>query len=181
MAPRRNPGSCTGPHATAALGAWLGVDIVMEDGNWPPADEIHPCIFGAASALARHPRMQSMLPAEACIALSSDTHVRRLNKTHRGKDGATNVLSFPAARGPPASPGDVRFLGDIILAVETLDREAAEAGLPFAHHLQHLVIHGLLHLLGFDHEDDTMAADMEKLETEILAGLGIADPYAIAD
>ncbi len=117
--------------------------------------------------------------SEACVALSSDAEVARLNATYRGKQAATNVLSFPA--GPaPAGGGDVRLLGDLVLAAETVTREAAELGLPLEHHLQHLVVHGLLHLLGYDHEMDEEAETMEALEVRILARLGIDDPYAAA-
>ena len=85
---------------------------------------------------------------------------------------ATNVLSFPAA-----CPARAETLGDIVLALETVEREAAEQGIPFAHHLQHLVVHGLLHLLGLDHETEAQAREMEAVEVEVLAGLDVADPY----
>jgi probable rRNA maturation factor len=114
--------------------------------------------------------------AQACIALSSDEHVRALNRTYRGKDKPTNVLSFPAAQ-PIDDDGPIQ-LGDIILAVETVEREADEQGVAPRDHLSHLVVHGLLHLLGFDHETVAEAEEMEGLETAILARLGIADPYA---
>ena len=104
--------------------------------------------------------------------------MRRLNLAYRGKDAPTNVLSFPFQR-PPGTAGDAdAYLGDVVLAAETVRREAAERGIEPTHHLQHLVVHGLLHLLGYDHETDAAAEDMEGLETEILATIGIADPYA---
>jgi probable rRNA maturation factor len=84
-------------------------------------------------------------------------------------------LSFPAPPSPIAQPA--RFLGDVVLARETVRREAVERGIPVFDHVAHLTIHGLLHLLGYDHETDAEAVVMESLETEILAGLGIADPY----
>ena len=87
--------------------------------------------------------------------LGSDALVRRLNRTYRGKDAATNVLSFPFQRPPGAAPEDGAYLGDVVLAAETVQREAAERGIERKHHLQHLVVHGLLHLLGYDHDTDS--------------------------
>jgi probable rRNA maturation factor len=113
------------------------------------------------------------------VVLASDAVVRRLNRTYRGKDRATNVLSFPFQRPPGAGPmEDGAYLGDVVLAAETVAGEAAERGIEPGHHLQHLVIHGLLHLLGRDHQTDAEAEAMERLEAEILGMIGIADPYA---
>ena len=106
--------------------------------------------------------------------------MRRLNAAYRAKDTPTNVLSFPY-QAPPGSEEDVegaRYLGDVVLAEETVAREAAERAIPPADHLQHLVVHGLLHLLGHDHAEDAEALRMEAIETAVLAGLGIADPHA---
>lgn len=106
------------------------------------------------------------------IALDSDAAVRRLNRTYRGYDKPTNVLSFPAAAG------DRQSLGDIVLARRTVLREAREQGKRPVDHLTHLVMHGTLHLLGYDHEQgERQARRMEKLETQLLAAMGIADPY----
>jgi len=106
------------------------------------------------------------------IALDSDATLHRLNRTYRGYDKPTNVLSFPAAKG------DRQSLGDIVLARQTVLREAREQGKRPADHLTHLVMHGVLHLLGYDHElGERQARRMEKLETRLLADLGIADPY----
>ncbi len=114
--------------------------------------------------------------AEISVLLTDDKAVAALNKKWRGKEGPTNVLSFSGDDGSAAHCDPV-FLGDIVLAFETLEREAAGDGKPFWDHLSHLVVHGVLHLRGYDHETDEEAAEMEALEIELLAGLGIPDPY----
>ena len=106
------------------------------------------------------------------LLLTDDETVRALNARFRQRDKPTNVLSFPAPHNPE------RFLGDVALAYGVCAREAAEQGKPLAHHLQHLVAHGVLHLLGYDHEGDDEAEAMEGLERAVLAGLGVPDPYA---
>jgi probable rRNA maturation factor len=116
-------------------------------------------------------------PCEMTVLLTDDREMRDLNRRWRGKDAATNVLSFPAGDEPEGIDGP-RQLGDIVLAAETIAREAEAQGITLTDHLSHLVVHGTLHLLGYDHEDDAEAERMEALETTILAGLGIADPYA---
>jgi probable rRNA maturation factor len=114
--------------------------------------------------------------AEVSVVLSDDARVRALNRRYRGKDSATNVLSFPA---PPVAAGRLGpMLGDIVLAAETVTKEAAAQGVTLDAHLSHLLVHGFLHLLGYDHEDDRETTVMEGLETAILGRLGIADPYA---
>ncbi len=153
----------------------LTVEIVIEAGDWSRFGAVSEAIERAADALARAPGL-AIGDAEACVALSSDRHVAALNATYRGKPGPTNVLSFPA--DGPRPPGARRYLGDVVLAAETVAREAAEQGIPPVHHLQHLVVHGLLHLIGLDHDTEAAAAEMEGLETAILGRLGIADPYA---
>jgi probable rRNA maturation factor len=149
----------------------LRIHVVDDDGDWSAFETVEQRVTAAAQALASHP---SALPksASAVIALSSDAAVKQLNANFRAQDKPTNVLSFPA--GPGSADGE---LGDIVLAVETLTREAVEQDIPLTHHLQHLVVHGLLHLLGYDHETKQDAEDMEALEIEILAKLGIANPY----
>ena len=113
--------------------------------------------------------------AELSILLTDDEEQHDLNKQWRGKDSSTNVLSFPQIE--PFGPV-VGILGDITLARETLIREAEEQGVSFEAHFTHLVVHGFLHILGYDHITDEEASVMESLETSILATLGIADPYA---
>lgn len=118
--------------------------------------------------------------AEVAVMLTDDAGIRTLNGNWRGIDKPTNVLSFPALQPEGAwKPGDApRMLGDIAIAYETMRREADEEHKPFDHHLSHLAVHGFLHLIGYDHEDDADAEEMEALETRILAHLGIPDPYA---
>ncbi|CAO3417227.1 rRNA maturation RNase YbeY [Azospirillum endophyticum] len=119
-------------------------------------------------------------PAELSVVLADDALVHRLNREYRGKDKPTNVLSFALteAEEPEAQEGVPVMLGDVILAFETVAREASEQGKSFKDHMTHLVMHGVLHLLGYDHETDDEAEEMEALETRLLATLGIADPYA---
>jgi probable rRNA maturation factor len=118
--------------------------------------------------------------AELAVMLTDDPGIRTLNSNWRGINKPTNVLSFPALQPKGArKPGDApRMLGDIAIAYETTRREADAEGKPFEHHLSHLAIHGFLHLIGYDHENDADAEEMESLETEILQQLGIPDPYA---
>ena len=121
--------------------------------------------------------------AELAVMLTDDAGIRTLNANWRGIDRPTNVLSFPAlpptgGRGPDDAP---RMLGDIAIAYQTTRAEADDEQKPFDHHLSHLAVHGFLHLIGYDHEKDDDAKAMEILETEILAQLGIPDPYADRD
>ena len=156
----------------------LSLVVVEEAGDWGAFAPVEPAIDHVAAALARHPRTRAVRGAEATIVLGDDALVRQLNTTSRGKDKPTNVLSFPFQAPPGAQATGI--LGDVILAAETVRREADDCGVPPVHHLQHLVLHGLLHLIGFDHETDAEAEDMELLETEILAGIGVADPHNAA-
>lgn len=116
---------------------------------------------------------------EVSILLADDAQVRSLNRDWRGQDKPTNVLSFPADM--PTIPDAPRMIGDIALARETLVREAEAQRKTLEQHLQHLVVHGVLHLFGYDHIDDADAAEMEAFEIEILAGLAVPDPYAAED
>ena len=142
------------------------IDIEIEDDAWSAALPDAEALARVAAGAALSDR------GGVTILLADDEAVRDLNARFRGKDYATNVLSFPAPPNPE------QHLGDIALAYGVCAREAGEQGKPLAHHLQHLVAHGVLHLLGYDHETDPDAEAMEGLEREILAGLGVPDPYA---
>ncbi|MBF0306580.1 MAG: rRNA maturation RNase YbeY [Alphaproteobacteria bacterium] len=136
----------------------------------------------AAAALAAG-AVDGDLPVErleVSLVLGDDALVRGLNRQYRGKDEATNVLSFAALddEGEAIPDEGPILLGDVVIAMETTLAEAADSGRTVAAHFSHLVVHGVLHLLGFDHEDDAEAEEMESLERAVLAALGIGDPYA---
>lgn len=156
----------------------IDTDIAFLDSRWSdalPEAEVIVRRAVVAAWRAASPKMRGHATAEVSVALAGDAQLRDLNRDYRGCDKATNVLAFPA--GEEAVAGQARMLGDIVLAFETLLAEAAAQGKRADDHLTHLVVHGLLHLLGFDHEREHDAVAMESLERDILASLGIADPY----
>lgn len=148
------------------------VDISVEAGGWDKLPGVETAIEKALHAVSEE--FQS-LKAEYSVLLTDDRHMRALNKAWRKMDKPTNVLSFPAPEEAKAAQG---LLGDIVLAYETVTREAEEENKKPLDHIAHLTVHGALHLFGLDHEDDAEAESMETREREILARLGIADPYA---
>jgi probable rRNA maturation factor len=154
----------------------ITVDIAVEAEAWGEEARWRPLAERVAAAIAARPELIVPDEAELSLVLTDDVRIRELNRDWRGFDKPTNVLSFPAADDDDDDPGPL--LGDVVVAHETTAREAAEEGKSFEDHVAHLLVHGLLHLFGFDHETDAEAEEMEALETEILAGLGIADPYA---
>jgi len=135
-------------------------------------DEVWLAALPKAERLALEAAEAATAEGGLAILLTDDETVAELNQRFRGKAGPTNVLSFPAPTNPEG------HLGDIALAYGVCAREAAEQGKPLAHHLQHLVAHGVLHLVGYDHQTETEAEEMEALERRILAGLNVPDPYA---
>lgn len=157
------------------------IDVIAEDATWRAAlpDLEATCRRAATAGLSVG--AGTLTSAEACVVLSSDAAVRALNRRYRHRDAATNVLSFPnmsiGAGQPPAEVGPI-LLGDVVVAFETVAAEAAAEGKTLHDHLSHLVVHGILHLLGYDHRTDDEAEVMEGLEVESLASLGIADPFA---
>lgn len=168
------PSQCTGD----AAGPELDIDILRKSQAWdrvPITDAILSRVAKAAFAVTTSPEVQAT--HAVTLVLTDDAEMRELNRVWRGKDAPTNVLSFPSGE----SQGKHRLLGDVVLACETVEREATLQGIPIANLAAHLVVHGLLHLLGYDHLHEDEALKMETLETEILASLGIADPYADAE
>src|SRR3954471_18653750 len=163
------------PGDPAPKGA-IAIDVSRESALWDhdPSAEAR---IGAAVAMAVEVAALRHLPgAELSVVLTDDAGIRALNAAWRGKDKATNVLSFPAAA--PKGVARAPLLGDIVLAYETIADEATTQAITLDAHVVHLVVHGLLHLFGHDHETEDEARTMEGLETAILARLAIDDPYA---
>ncbi|WP_152662546.1 rRNA maturation RNase YbeY [Devosia soli] len=151
----------------------IEIAVIRNADGWP--DHFDALAERAVLAAIEGAKPKIKGAAEISILLTEDAEQRELNAQYRGKDSSTNVLSFPQIE--PFGPV-VGILGDITLARETLIREAQEQGVSLEDHFTHLVVHGFLHVLGYDHLVEAEALQMEGLETQILAGLGIADPYA---
>jgi probable rRNA maturation factor len=165
----------------------MEIDILIEDNGWDEA------ALEALAAQASEATLEELglEPQQFTVSILAcgDDRIATLNAEFRGKPAPTNVLSWPSAERAAAAPGEMpplprpkpvgppEELGDIALALGVLTREAREGGKPFEHHLAHLLVHGLLHLLGFDHITDPDAALMEGIETRVLARLGVPDPY----
>ena len=160
------------------------IDIMVDSPLWKTQRGVKAVLqraIGEAAAVA------ATSGGELAIVLTDDSAIRALNRDWRGKDQPTNVLSFPAhgpAHGPSSAhahaddlQGQARLLGDIVIAYETMAREAVAEGRPFRHHLAHLAVHGFLHLLGHDHAKDAQADAMEALEVAVLARLDVPNPY----
>lgn len=165
------------------------LSLIVDDSRWeqqlPAADELCQHVFAAVleyiSQTEPSELTASNLPPAVNLSLSNDAEVQRLNKEFRGLDKPTNVLSFANIDDPdfalePAG-ADSLELGDIIIALETLEAEAAQKGISLRDHFCHLFAHGLLHLLGYDHQEDAEAEHMEGLEVQILQQLNIRNPY----
>lgn len=166
----------TTPASAAAAGA-LDIDLMIEEGAWPSEDALRALVDRAVPVALAEAEVEVVDGVELSLVFTDDDAIQSLNAEWRQKDKPTNVLSFPAF---PMAPGDPLppMLGDIVLAYETVVREAELEGKPLENHITHLIIHGLLHLLGYDHETDEEAEEMEALERQALARLAIPDPYA---
>ncbi len=162
------------PRQPSMAGAALAVEIVRHDPAWTRAQVTDAILERAARAALSATTPDS--PYRVTLVLTGDEEMRDLNRLWRGQDKATNVLSFPA--DPVRDRG---FLGDLVLAYGTAGKEADEQGKSLSDHISHLVIHGMLHLLGFDHTEDDEAERMETAERAALASIGVADPYAETD
>ena len=170
----------------------LAVEILIESEAWRMLPEAEDIVRRAITfaATCPHPTLPSSRgkagwghhrDAELSVLLCDDETIARLNTQWRGQQKPTNVLSFPAPPLQGAVPDEKIPLGDIAIAYETLAREAEENGKTVSEHLSHLVVHGFLHLLGYDHHMDDDAERMERLERDILARIGVADPDAACD
>ena len=161
------------------------IDVDAIDAGWPEAlpDCASICREAVLATLVALGFGEFGAALEVGVRLAGDDELRDLNRRYRGIDAPTNVLAFPAAACQPgtlpAAPaaGAPLALGDVVLGLETVGAEAAAQVTPLADHLRHLVVHGVLHLAGYDHGDETGAAAMESLEVGILAGIGVANPY----
>lgn len=148
-------------------------DVIIEHESW---GDIEPVVATCFKSIMAHDP-ETFCKGTIALLFTDDETVQRLNRDFRGKDKPTNVLSFPSDEDVMDNDGPIH-IGDIALAYETCYREAGEKGVPLKDHAAHLIFHGVLHLFGYDHEDEEEALVMEKMETDLLADMGIADPYA---
>lgn len=154
----------------------MSVAIEVEDEAWQAVpgleDLVRRAVGAALVGAGRDPSA-----CEVAVLLAGDETVAELNTVWRGRTGPTNVLSFPVPDSLPVPAGELRPLGDVVLAAGVVQREAADQAKALPDHVAHLIVHGVLHLLGHDHEIEADAREMERLEATILRGLGIPDPY----
>jgi probable rRNA maturation factor len=172
-----------GASPTGAVGrtsSELAVEVLRKSELWDRAAMSDAVLVRTAAAAFSAVRPRDDGPCKVTIVLTDDAEQRALNRTWRGKDAPTNVLSFPASAQMGEPLGEPHSLGDVVLAYETVAREAHADEIALADHVVHLVVHGVLHLLGYEHENAAEAERMETLERAVLATFGIADPYADA-
>jgi probable rRNA maturation factor len=161
----------------------MTVDLIMEDARWKTLN-----LFSIANAAFKETLSQLNLKSEnfiCCVLACSSEKIKGLNAQFRGKDNSTNVLSFPSKAEKYDTKSSLKFkvnadpfeLGDIAIAYEVCKKEADVSKIKFEDHVYHLIIHSVLHLLGYDHEEEKNAAEMEKIEVQVLAKLGISNPY----
>ncbi len=166
----------------------LVVETAVASGLWPSADwqALAAAAVAAALASTQYARLDKAgYDVEVSVRFADDAEVRTLNRQYRQKDKPTNVLSFPMVQADLiealSNDDGEQLLGDIVLAAETCAAEAAEKGSSLADHATHLIVHGTLHLLGYDHERDDEAERMERLERTVLERLGLPDPYMVRE
>jgi probable rRNA maturation factor len=155
------------------------IDLVIEAGDWPDEDTLT-IWFNAAIGAATSVTDFNLVHGEISVVLTDDPAMQAINREQRGKDKPTNVLSFPGLTPEALAKLNGKrpfLLGDLVFALQTIEREAEAGHISLHAHMSHLIVHGFLHLLGYDHEEDPQAEVMEALETRILSELGIADPY----
>lgn len=154
----------------------MSFSIAVEDDAWDGFPGLD-ALCGAVTAAALRAEGIDPDAVEIDLLFTGDEEIAGINAEWRGEDKPTNVLSFPAPEGLPVPPGELRPLGDIVLASGVIAREARDQGKTLHDHVAHLIVHGILHLIGHDHEEDGEAEAMERLEIDILKGLGIPNPY----
>ena len=150
------------------------VQVACDDPGIPPAAKFQAWVAEAVGQSGRAPAGDT----EVAVRVVGADEMQTLNRLYRDKDSATNVLSFPAGDMEGLPPGAPRLLGDVVVCATVVAAEAGEQGKALADHWAHMIVHGTLHLLGFDHETDAEAAEMEALEARILASQSVMDPYA---
>ncbi len=160
----------------ATKGPRVAVDVQRHAAAWRDMPGATTLVRRAVREAIRLGGVSTAAEVEVAVALADDAMIRTANRDWRAKDQPTNVLSFPAV--PADRLAQAPFLGDVIIAIETVRSEAAAEGKPFADHLAHLTVHGVLHLLGYDHMTSADAELMEARESLVLAALGVPDPYA---
>ena len=155
----------------------MNLEIEVDEAAWHDLPDAAALVGQAAEAAFARLGAGDLKDKLLSVTLADDETVAQLNAQWRGKPKPTNVLSFPADQDIAIPPGEPRPLGDIILAAGVVRTVAAQQSKPLADHFRHLVVHGILHIMGYDHVDDAQADEMESFEKEILVKLGIADPY----
>lgn len=155
----------------------IEIDIIQASSLWENLEVLEKEIAHAVLVTIDHVAPERTTPYQVTFLLADDQEVQRLNKLFRNIDKPTNVLSFPFGNQSTIPAAEPKPLGDVALAFETVQKEALQRGVEQNHYILHLVIHGLLHLLGYSHEGDQDANHMESLETQIMLSLGLHDPY----
>lgn len=153
----------------------IQIDIQIADKRWGNEETLREMLFNALEAALIAAKPSVLAQSEVSFLFTDDAAIKKLNSEWRGKDKPTNVLSFPGTDTDEDFFGPL--LGDVVLAYDTVAHEAEQIGIDFRDHMSHLTIHGLLHLFGYDHEEDDEANLMESLEIAALASIGVQDPY----